>query len=181
MELKTQRLKLRDIVQSDLEDLMETYNNLNIVQYLHLSTYPLTQEETLKFILEFNEQAKQQPRTDYNLGIDFNSRVIGLIQLLDTDEFQKTATLGYSLSEAYWRQGIATEAVKRGIKFASEELDLRRIDCEVAIENIPSTKLAEEIGFCLEGTRKQYRKMKSTGKIHDVYIYGLIKEEWEDK
>lgn len=174
MELKTNRLKLRDIVQSDLEDLMETYNNLNIVQYLHLSPYPLTREETLDFISEFNEQTKQQPRTDYNLGIEFNGKVIGLVQLLDMDDFQGTALLGYSINEAYWRQGITTEAVKRVIDFAFEELDLRRIDCEVAVEDIPSSNFAEKLGFCLEGTRKQYRKMKSTGKIHDVHIYGLI-------
>jgi len=177
MELQTKRTKLREIGSRDLEDLMETYNNLNLVQYLHLSPYPLTQEETQIFISQFDSEAKQQPRTDYNLGIDFNGKVIGLVQLLDVNKFQRRATLGYSLNETYWRRGITTEAVNRVIRFAFQELNLRRIDCEVAVEDVASSKFTEKLGFCLEGTRKAYRKMKSTGKIHDVYIYGLIKEK----
>ncbi|MDP3917169.1 MAG: GNAT family protein [Nanoarchaeota archaeon] len=179
MELQTQRLKLREIVPSDLEDLMETYNNLSLTQYLYLSPYPLTQEETRKFISQFDSEAKQQPRTDYNLGIEFNGKVIGLVQLLSVDKFQETAFLGYSLNESYWRRAIITEAVNEVIKFSFQRLNLRRIDCEIAVENIASKKVAEKLGFSLEGTRIKYRKMKSTGKIHDVYIYGLLNDNKE--
>ena len=174
MELKTSRLKIREIVQTDLSDLMKTYNNLEVVKHLYLSPYPLTREETQEFIFQCGSEAKQKPRTNYNLGIDFDGQVIGLVQILNLDKFQETAMLGFSLSEKYWGRGITTEAVREVIRFAFQEQNLRRIDSEANVENEGSNRVLRELGFCLEGTRIGYRKMKSTGKIHDVHIYGLI-------
>jgi ribosomal-protein-alanine N-acetyltransferase len=161
MELKTKRLKLREIGPNDLQEVMEIYNNLNVARHLYLCPYPLKQEEALRFIAQCDAQTKRQPRGDYNLGIEFNQRVVGLAQLLYIDQFQGTATLGFSLGEPYWRQGITTEAVKEVIRFAFQEQNLRRIDSEANVENEGSNRILGKLGFYLEGERKRYRRMKN--------------------
>ena len=78
-------------------------------------------------------------------------------------------------------QGIMTEAIKRVINFAFNTLKLRRLDVEACPENKASNSLIKKIGFKYEGRRKKFVKAKSTKKIHDLDIYGLLKEDWRKR
>ena len=35
-----------------------------------------------------------------------------------------------------------------------------------------------KLGFTHEGTRKKAHRSQSTGKLHTVHIYGLLREDW---
>ena len=64
------------------------------------------------------------------------------------------------------------------IDFAFKKLKLRRLNLPAYVENVASNALAKKLGFKLEGTLRKYHKIKSTGRIHDANIYGLLREEW---
>jgi RimJ/RimL family protein N-acetyltransferase len=87
--------------------------------------------------------------------------------------------LGYWLGEAYWKQGFATEACYVLLDFAFNSLKLRKIRIPIFADNIASNSLARKLGGKLEGTLRKDIMAKSTGKIHDVNIYGMFKEEWK--
>lgn len=85
----------------------------------------------------------------------------------------------YWLGEKYWKNGYGTEAAKKIIDFGFNKLKLRRIDVEAFTKNKASNALIKKLGFTYEGTLRRAKRAKSTGKIHDENIYGLLREEWK--
>ena len=70
------------------------------------------------------------------------------------------------------------EASSEIVRFGFENLGLRRIDVGAYNDNISSNALIKKLGFEFEGTRIKYRKAKSTGKVSDLHVYGLLKKNW---
>ena len=95
------------------------------------------------------------------------------------DHFNGTATVGYWLGREHWRQGIMTEAAREIIRFAFQDLNLRRLNIEAFVENVASNTLIKKLGFVFEGTQIKGARSKATNKIHDAHHYRLLREEWE--
>ena len=72
-----------------------------------------------------------------------------------------------------------TEAAKRILDFAFNDLNLNRVDVKAFTENEASNALIKKLGFVFEGTQKQSVRSKATNKVHDAHIYGLLKEDWK--
>ena len=178
MELKTKRLVIRELRIEDLADLVRQINNLNVSKYLEKVPYPYTREDGEWFINKCIKDSKKKPRKNYELVIVFKGNIVGVIGLTDIDTFHGTATLGYWLSEKYWKKGIMYEASSEIVRFGFENLGLRRIDVGAYTDNMGSNALIKKLGFEFEGTRIKYRKAKSTGKVYDLHVYGLLKKNW---
>jgi len=74
-----------------------------------------------------------------------------------------------------------TEATTKIIDFTFNRLKLRKLKILCFVENKASNGLAKKLGAKLEGTLRKHCRAKSTGKIHDENIYGLLKEEWKKR
>lgn len=180
MKLTTPRLILRDLEKNDLGDLVEGANNLNVSRYLLVVPFPYTRKDGQWFISHCHEKAKEKPCESYELGIELKPerRLIGIIGLTKVDRFQGTAEIGYWLGESYQGKGYMTEATCAVLDFAFNKLKLRRINVAAFVENSASNALIRKLGFSYEGTRKQIVRAKSTGKVHDEHVYGLLREDW---
>jgi [ribosomal protein S5]-alanine N-acetyltransferase len=95
------------------------------------------------------------------------------------DHFIGTATIGYWLGRDYWRQGIMAEAANEVIRFAFEDLSLRRLNIEAFVENEASNNLIKKLGFVFEGTQIQGNRSRATNKVHDAHQYRMLREEWK--
>jgi ribosomal-protein-alanine N-acetyltransferase len=183
MELKTKRLILRDIEAEDADSIRENINNIKVSRYLLTVPSPYTRKDAKWWVNHCKEQQNKKPRTSYELGIVMrpNKEVIGGVGLSKVERYQGTAEAGYWLGEKYWRKGIMTEAVSKVIDFAFYKLKLRKIKIPIFVENEASNGLARKLGAKLEGVFKKQCRVKSTGKIHDENVYGLLKENWKNK
>ena len=72
-----------------------------------------------------------------------------------------------------------TEAVKAMLKYIFTELNLQRVDGNTYAENEASIKVLKKVGFKYEGIRKRFKRCFASKKIHDVKMFGLLKEDWE--
>jgi len=180
MKLTTERLTLREFEERDINDIVGNLNNLNVSRHLLTVPHPYTRKDARWWINNCQEKRKERPRKDYNLSIvlKVERKVIGGIGLSKVKRDQGTADIGYQLGEDYWRQGFMSEAATVMIDFAFKRLKLRRIEAHIYPENKASQGLAESLGFKYEGTRRKAAKTLSTGKIHDVMVYGMLKEDW---
>jgi len=180
MKLTTKRLILREITMRDIESLIVNISNLNVSKYLLVVPYPYTIKDAKWWINHCKEIAREKSRTSYELNITLRSQpgIIGGIGLGKVDREQGTSDIGYWLGEQYWRQGIMTEAAVAMLDFAFQRLKLRRIKIPVFTDNAASNGLARKLGFQYEGMLRKAGVAKSTGKIHDENIYGLLREEW---
>ena len=101
------------------------------------------------------------------------------MDLNNLDKFQETATTGSWVNQKYWRQGYITEAKIAVNDFAFNKLKLRRLNSTVHVANKASNATQKKMGYKLEGVRRKMIKSKATGKIYDINVYGLLKEDWK--
>lgn len=183
MNLQTKRLKLREFDKDDIEGLVEVLDNINITKYLAVVPHPYDKEDAKGFIDKCKKRAEKEPRLGYNFAIENkeNSKFLGSISIGKAKKDKEVGVLGYWLGEEYWRNGYMSEALDRLLEFAFEKLELRRVQAEVYPENTASQKLLEKFDFKKEGVRRQGQKVKATEKVHDVIMYGLLKENYENK
>ncbi len=80
---------------------------------------------------------------------------VGYIQLHEIAWIHRRAEIGILIGESqYWGQGIGRDAVQLILKYAFEELNLRKLKAVVEHKNIGSRRVFESVGFSLEATLK---------------------------
>jgi RimJ/RimL family protein N-acetyltransferase len=93
-----------------------------------------------------------------------------------------TWEIGYVFNPKYCGKGYATEACRRILQHAFEELNAHRIVAECNPENTASWKLLERLSMRREGYYKKPGFFKRTlyGEPiwHDAYVYAILEEEW---
>lgn len=172
--IETDRLILRQWKIEDADDLVEGLNNLNVSKWLAQVSYPYTEEDAKSFI---NNSIKNKL---YNFAIVLKeeNKVIGGTQLSNISFVHGTAGGGIWLNEKYQGMGYGTEAFGARIKYAFEELGLRRLENGYFKENERSHQMQLKFGYKDEGIRRKKFKSQATGNYEDEYLTGLLKEEW---
>ena len=171
---ESERLIFRKYKLSDVDDLVEGLNNINVSKWMAFVPYPYTKEDALSFINKSIENDL------FNIAIVLKSenKVIGGTQFRNIDYVQGTSSGGIWINENYQGYGYGREAWGARIKYAFEELGLRRLENGYFKGNIRSWKMQKRFGYKKEGTRRQKYKCLSTGKIVDECVTGLLKEDW---
>lgn len=181
MELKTKRLILREPKKSDWKDLVEGVGEYDVAKMLLKVPHPYKKKDAGIFIKGLLKRWKDKIKSDYTFFIELKSekKVIGAIGIHRINNFSKTGTTGSWINKKYWRNGFMTEAKIAVNDFAFNKLKLRKLNSDVFTENKASNATQKKMGYKLEGTLRKNERSKASGKIHDVNIYGLLKEEWK--
>jgi RimJ/RimL family protein N-acetyltransferase len=106
--------------------------------------------------------------------------LIGTIGFYEIEWANQAAWLGMGigLREA-WGQGYGTEALRLALHYAFDELNLHRITLTVLAYNERGIALYERAGFQREGVFREFGRRD--GKRYDMYLYGLLRPEWESR
>ncbi len=86
--------------------------------------------------------------------------------------------LGYSLSEDYWGQGIATEAARAMVSHAFLTLGADIVSIYTYGYNVKSQRVAQKCGFRLEGILRE-GTARFDGAVLDDVCFSLTREEFE--
>lgn len=115
----------------------------------------------------------------FAFAIMVDDKVVGSIGIFRQGNIHsQTAELGYYIAEEYWDKGIMTEAVKQICEYVFGDSDIIRIYAEPFAYNIASCRVLEKVGFQYEGTLRS--NAVKNGKVIDMKMYSLIKEEYYD-
>lgn len=76
---------------------------------------------------------------------------------------------GFFIHNQVWNNGYAYEALTKIIEVANKELGFHRLEAHVNVDNDPSIKLLEKLGFEYECTRKGF--IYEFGEWTDNYVY----------
>lgn len=87
--------------------------------------------------------------------------------------------IGFGISDLKSRnKGFGKEAVGLLVDYLFSSYNTERLTAFTDVENNPSKKLLERIGFQSEGVlRRAYFR---GGNWHDMTIYGLLREDWKE-
>ena len=75
-----------------------------------------------------------------------------------------------------WGKGYGYEAMQVVLQFAFDELNLHRVQLTVFTYNARAIALYEKLCFQREGVYREH--IYCDGKRHDMYLHGLLAEEW---
>jgi ribosomal-protein-alanine N-acetyltransferase len=78
--------------------------------------------------------------------------------------------LGYKMDGSEINKGLMTEALKRAIQFAFDELRLHRIEANIMPKNVRSIKVVEKLGFVNEGVSRKYLNISGVWQDHSHYV-----------
>lgn len=166
--LETDRLILRKVKESDLDDLYNNWASDSITtKYLTFKTHN-DKEQTSKFI---NFWMKKYEKNGYEwvLELKENNQVIGMISGDESYKY-KCIELGYSISSVYFNKGLVTEALNCIINYLLGDCGFHVVEAIIPSNNIGSIKVAEKCGLKKEAILKE-RYIDKENNIQDLLIY----------
>ncbi len=169
-------IELRKLEISDLDNIMKIFSNKKITDGigLTLSTNPpkITRQFEKKWLEDSIKNYRKKKPTNYNLAIISEGIYVGNMGTHKIDYENESAEIGYWIGEKYWKNGIATKALKLFIKELNKKFKLKRITGYAFTFNIASKKVMEKCGFKLEGIKRKHKKGKN--KFYDSYQLAKI-------
>jgi ribosomal-protein-alanine N-acetyltransferase len=157
LRLETERLILRNWAATDVPDLIEGLNDLDVAKWLAFVPHPYTRQDAERWIQHCEKNAGSGPDpTGYELAIELESegKVIGGVSLNQVSRFHGTAGGGIWLNSRYQGYGYGSEAFGEKIRFAFEDLGLRRLENGFFKGNAASQAMQQRFGYGLEGEKR---------------------------
>lgn len=169
IELKTDRLTL---VPMELKYLESTHSYAGDKETTRFMMFLPNDslEETKAFIIRCQEQWASDNQTSFEFAIIYEGKHAGGISL-DLME-NNTAELGWIINKDFQRKGIATEAARKLIQFAKDELHVKKFIAHCDTENIPSYRTMEKLGMC-RLSESGGRKNKGSDEERREYLYEM--------
>ena len=174
MTFETERLILRPWQETDAEDLY-TYASSPLVG--PAAGWPVhTSVENSRDIIR---NVLSAPET-YAICLKKDGKPVGSVGLHrndiaeDDDEYE----LGYWIGKSLWGQGLVPEASQRIIRYAFDQLGMKRIWCGHYEGNVKSRRVMEKLGFVYHHRTDGF-ELEALGEIRTGHVLLLTREEWE--
>lgn len=163
--LITDRLILRHFTLADAPRVHELCDNWNVASKLARVPHPYPVRAAEDWISGHPEARAKG--ADYPFAISHGAKLIGAIGIQATDNTPEhylqgdgvaksdstslghglVMEIGYWLGEPYWGNGFATEAARRMVRFAFEELGLTALQAGYLVDNPDSGRVLRKLGF----------------------------------
>lgn len=173
--LETERLILRKLDISDAGDIFEYASDPIVTRYMTFETHK-TIDDAKGFINFVLDRYSRDESGEWGIELKTNSRLIGTLGIASFDQKNSCITIGYILAKHYWGKGIVTEAVKRVIRFAFDDMKVNRVEAYHFLGNDASGRVMQKAGMQYEGILRQ--KLFARGEYRDVKQYAILKDDW---
>jgi ribosomal-protein-alanine N-acetyltransferase len=175
--LLTARLKLRPFSSEDAKKVQLLAGHERVAATTALIPHPYPDGVAEEWIASHESWFRDQRGVHFGIELLGNSELIGCIDL-SVSVANKKAELAYWVGFDFWNHGFCTEAAKAVVRFGFENLGLQKITSRHMSINPSSGRVMQKIGMKREGhLRREYFK---NGKMHDMEVYGILKEELGD-
>lgn len=165
---------LREWRPEDAQAVTKAADNPAIAEKLRNTfPYPYTIEDARWYI---EDCIAKEGRGQITRAIVVDGIAVGSIGIFVKDDvYEKSAELGYWLSESCWRQGIMSQAVRMLCREAFADFDIVRIYAEPFEHNAASRGVLEKAGFTCEGTMRD--GVYKNGNIYSYCMYSILRRE----
>ncbi len=147
--LETERLIIRELVDSDAPFILQLLNEPSFIYYIG-DKGVRTLEDARQYIL--NGPVLSYERNGFGLylvSLRDNDTPIGMCGLIKRDELPDP-DIGFAYLPDYWSKGFGFEAASAVLKYGSEVLQLKRLLAITSPDNESSGKLLTKIGLKYE-------------------------------
>lgn len=166
-----ERIILREIEEGDLNSIVKWRNDPDILRWL-FSYSPLNETKQRRWYEKYMADDTQQT---FIIEVKEEKIPIGTVGLTNIDYKNQRGELTIIIGEKNYRgRGLGGECLNLLVKFAFNEMNLRKIKTLVFSDNEKAIKLYEKCGFVEEGVLKG--EIFKDGMYKDVLIMGIWRE-----
>lgn len=172
-ELIADSIRLRKTVAADAEAIFEAIFETNDTLYPRMRW--ATAIPSLTKTVEHCESCERDWESGTTLNFTIFSRdgaVLGRCSLHHIDWGVPKFEVGYWIRKSAQGQGIATTATQLMTEMAFTVLGARRVSLWCAVDNVPSRRVAQKLGFTHEGTFKN-DEVDALGRPIDMDIFAI--------
>lgn len=149
---QSDRLGFRNWVDADIEEFAMLNADEEVMEH-----FPkvLSRKEVVELIENLKRKFSENGFTYYVVEVLDTNEFIGMIGLAYQDyktEFTPAIDIGWRLKRKAWGNGYATEGAKRCLKYAFDELDIKKIIAVCTLKNKKSEHVMRKIGMIKVGT-----------------------------
>jgi ribosomal-protein-alanine N-acetyltransferase len=174
--LESERLILRKILISDVDDVYEIYNKKEVYLYVNSDIdissdrFNIKKEQVSEFVQSWDND---NDLICWGIELKTEKKIIGRVYLYDligNEEAGYRVDIGYSLSPNYWGKNYMTEAVNQVVNYGFDHLRIVRFQAEIIPENTASIRVCEKAGFRNEGTLQNYSFYNNNGNCFKTVV-----------
>lgn len=175
--LTTDRLVLREFIESDWQAVHEYASDPEVVRYLTWG--PNTEKDSRGFIQRAISYQQENPPRNHEFAVILKkeNRLIGSFGLHVSNPEYREGWIGYCFNRYFWGKGYATETARAVLEYGFCHLKLHRTFATCNPENTASARVLEKIGMQQEGYLRENLLIK--GRWRDSLLYAILENEWE--
>ncbi|WP_027475071.1 GNAT family N-acetyltransferase [Curvibacter gracilis] len=174
--LHTSRLNLREIVESDAENIRQIHGDAEYMRWF--GSDPVLDLEGAKKLIATFASWRKEPVSGARWAIELRGQpgLIGTCGLFRWNRNWRSCIIGYEIAPAHQGRGYVKEAANAIIAWGFREMQLNRIEAQVHPDNAASIALLEAFGFPQEGRQREVGYW--AGRHHDLLQYALLNAQW---
>lgn len=161
-QLETERLVLRMLRQEDFEEYSAIHQDPEITRFTMRKT--LDRMETWRHLAMVVGHWHLRGFGMWGVFEKSSGRLVGRAGFHEPDGWP-AFELGWTLGRASWGKGYATEAARRCLAYAFDEMGREHVISLIDPQNVNSIRVAERLGYAVEG------EWEYDG--HRLLIYGI--------
>ncbi|MBW3661515.1 MAG: GNAT family N-acetyltransferase [Actinobacteria bacterium] len=171
--LTGERVRLRAVALEDLDRLVESRNDEQVLVTARLDAAgPVSRTE--------GEAWVRDPGPDvlvrFAIVAHDRDRVAGTVTLEGHERVSRVARLGIQLHPDSRGRGLGTDAVRTVVRYAFDQLNLRRVWLGVQDDQAVALGCYGKAGFVEEGRLRD--EVWRDGAWHDLVIMSVLQHEW---
>ena len=172
--INTERLLLRQVEKSDVNEIFFLRSDKNVLQYLDRPP-AANKDEAASWIEKINDLEKNNESILWAITLKPDNTLVGTICLWNIQKEHYRSEIGYALHPDQQGKGIMQEAMTAILDYGFTIMKLHSIEANVNPKNLSSIKLLERNNFIREAYFKE--NYFYDGKFLDSAIYSLIRPE----
>jgi RimJ/RimL family protein N-acetyltransferase len=175
--METERLLLRRYRPGEGEMYLQMIraNRNHLVDYLPPVMEKMqTAEDAEAFLRWMAEMWQKQEIFQFGVWEKVSGEFAGEVYLANPDWHVPCIEVGYFVVKGKTGRRYAVEAARALVEYAFTHLGVVRVELQCKSDNVASQRVAEQLGFHLEG-RLVGRERKKSGELVDRLWYGFLK------
>jgi RimJ/RimL family protein N-acetyltransferase len=179
IELETERLRLRQWIESDREPFARLNTDPRVMEFLpsilDRSTSDAMIDRLQTKIIEkgWGFWAVESKQDKQFIGF------VGLQILTANLPFSPGVEIGWRLAFEYWGKGYATEAAQAALKVGFDRLELPEIVSFTTIDNHRSSAVMERLGMSRDPETFEHPSLPAGHRLREHCLYRLSRERWQ--
>jgi RimJ/RimL family protein N-acetyltransferase len=170
MELLGEKIKLRPIEKSDMDDFYNWWNDPEFAGE-YVSEYSKTRSEVEELVRGASFFIIENRREHKKIGF--------VVYYLVRSDYLYLFEIGYRIMPSERNKGFATEATRLLLDHLfTTKKEIERIESVTDVANVPSQRVLEKNGFKRECEMR--KRAFNRGQYKNEYMYSLLREEWKE-